>query len=130
MDKGQLVFVGYVLIGLVFWIVCNMPVDPAVDKAKKGRHKATQFSSSNPAPLAKGNKGLVNCGVATKTVPLYKRSAQEMAASVAEARRVVATHVVAEKLRRCSPECKVHTVIAGMVRDRKALKKLKYDQPF
>ena len=128
MDKGAETVLGLALIAIIFYVIRFHPVD--VNEAKSTSRKATQFHSSVPGPLAKGNRGLLNCGVAAANVALHKRSAQEMAQGVREARRVIATHVVAEKLERCSPECRIHTVIAGMVRDRKALKKLNYNQPF
>jgi hypothetical protein len=121
-DHGEATIIGLVLIAFIIYIIRFVPVD--VDEAKNTRHKAAQFRSSVPTPLAKGNRGLLNCAVAAANLPTHKRNAQELAADVAGAKRVIATHVVAEKLERCSPECKVHTVIAGMVRDRRALKRL------
>lgn len=128
MDKAGETVLGLALICLIFFVIGHFPVED--DENKKAPRKATQFHSSVPGPLAKGNRGLLNCGVAAANVALHKRSAQQMALDVRRARKVIATHVVAEKLERCSPECRIHTVIAGMVRDRKALKKLKYNQPF
>ena len=114
--------IGLVLIIGIFWWVTHIAPTPAMSK------RAQQKSVL--APLAKGNQGRVNCGMPTNGSPKRTRSIQEVATDVREAKAVVATHVVAERLRRCSPECKVHTIIAGLVRDRKALKKHGYNQPF
>lgn len=114
--------IGLVLVIAVFWWVLHIPVQTI--RSKRSQPKSVL------APLAKGNQGRVNCGMATNSHPTTGRSLQEIATAVREAKAVVATHVVGERLRRCSPECKVHTIIAGLVRDRKALKKHGYNQPF
>lgn len=110
--------VGLVLLGLVILVIRYVPVQPKNLKSKV------------PSPLAKRNKGQVNCRVATNHVPKYKRSqamrirAQELATSVANGKRVIAAHTEGVT----SPG--LRTTIAGVVRARKELKKLEYDQPF
>jgi hypothetical protein len=114
--------IGLVLVIAIFWWVTHVP--PIYATSKRSQPKSV------PKPLAKWTTGQVNCGMPTNGNPKRTRSIQEVATDVREAKAVVATHVVAERLRRCSPECKVHTIIAGLVRDRKALKKHGYNQPF
>lgn len=95
-----------------------------------------QFRARAPTPLAKGKRRLVKCSVATKSVPMYKRSvalhteAQRLATSVAVGKLVIAKHMTKGSLEVCSSDCDVRTVIAGVVRDRQTLKRLEYDQPF
>ena len=114
--------IGLVLIIGVIWWVVHIPVQTTGTKRSQPK--------SVPSPLAKWTMGQVNCGMPTNGSPKRTRSIQDIATDIREAKAVVATHVVAERLRRCSPECKVHTIIAGLVRDRKALKKHGYNQPF
>lgn len=121
-DLGLLLVLG------VLWVVTHVPADVFRGAATK--------QTSAPGPLAKGKSRLVNCTVPSKGVPLYMRSeqtrtrAQELAASVVTGKAKIAAHKKAGKLRVCSPTCTLRTTIAGVVRDRKTLKRLQYDQPF
>lgn len=112
---------GLVLCFVVILIARYLPVHTECTKEK---------SSTNPAPLANRKPGLVKCGVASPTVANSRRTAQEIAASVVAGKRAIAAHMGTDGLRRCSSSCEIRTTIAGVVRDRKRLKKLKYDQPF
>jgi hypothetical protein len=79
---------------------------------------------------------LVKCSVAQKAVPAYMRSAvmrtraHDLATDVAKGKRLIVAHMIEGDVRRCSPTCEIRTVIAGVVRNRRELKKLEYDQPF
>ena len=126
--------VGLVLLGLVILVIRYIPVQPSCKREKqhvpRTVKRVSTFSTKVPSPLAKRKQGQVNCTVATNHVPKYKRSqamrirAQELVAAVADGKRVIATHT--EDV--CSPG--LRTTIAGVVRARKELKKLEYDQPF
>jgi hypothetical protein len=122
---------GILLLIAVVWYVSNARRTP-----KNHDLPVCRRVSWAPRPLAKGKPRLVNCSVATKHVPMYKRSAalrtraQVLATSVAEGKKVIAAHTEFEKLGACALDCKLRTVIAGVVRDRKELKTLEYDQPF
>jgi hypothetical protein len=111
---------------LVFLIVGYLPV----------RKKSKRSGSTAPSPLANRKPGLVKCGVAQPNVPAYMRSAamrtraHDLATSVAKGKRLIVAHMIEGDVRRCSPDCKIRTIIAGVVRDRRELKKLEYDQPF
>jgi hypothetical protein len=116
------------LVLAVIWIATHLPAGGFIYTA-----------SGKPSvlgPLAKGKSRLVNFSVPSKGVPLYMRSeqmrtrAQELAASVVAGKAKIAAHRKAGKLRVCSPTCTLRTTIAGVVRDRKMLKRLQYDQPF
>lgn len=105
--------VGLVLIALVILVIRYIPVQ-----------------SKGPKPLAKRNQGQVNCSVAANHAPKYRHSlalhirAQELVDVLARDKKVIATH--AEGVN--SP--KLRATIAGVVRARKELKQLEYDQPF
>jgi hypothetical protein len=113
----------------IILIVKYIPADAFVSAASKP-------PSLLRPHLAKGKPGLVKCSVPSKAVPLYMRSelmrtrAQELATSVVAGKAKIAAHKKAGKLRVCSPTCTLRTTIAGVVRDRQILKRLKYDQPF
>jgi hypothetical protein len=116
---------GLAILASIFWIVTHVPVSVPV----KGK-------SPVPLALAKRKSGLVKCSTAKPHVPLYmrndklRRRAQDLVISVQLGKKAIAAHMEAERLGVCSPDCTVRTVIAGVVRDRKRLKKLQYDQPF
>ena len=119
---------GLALIIVVILIVRYLPVQEKCTPADS--HK---FRQKPPKPLANRKPGLVKCSVAKPYVPIYRRSdvlrvrAQNLATSVAVGKRVIAAHRDTG-LEVCSPT--VRTVIAGVVRDRRELKELEYDQPF
>jgi hypothetical protein len=101
-------------------------------------HETSKRSGSTaPSPLANRKPGLVKCGVAQPNVPAYMRSAvmrtraHDLATSVANGKRLIVAHMIEGDVRRCSPSCRIRTIIAGVVRDRRELKKIGYyDQPF
>lgn len=113
---------------------------PTRGAEKRGQRQVkdslTKLEKPVPTGLAKRSNGLVKCSTAKPHVPLYMRSdmlrhrAAELAVSVQLGKKAIAAHMEAERLGVCSPDCTVRAVIAGVVRDRKLLKKLEYDQPF
>jgi hypothetical protein len=135
--------VGLLILLGVIWLVAHIGVveTPQKQRTSIPCHQFVQQRLANHrkwvrGPLAKETSRLVKCGVATPYVPTYRRSdalrdrARMLATCVAVGKQVVASHIYAEKVEACCGECKVRTVIAGVVRDRKALKELEYDQPF
>ena len=136
------VWLGLAMVLAVFWIVNHMPVHSARKQKYDEMHHPTpkevlaQFRAKDSSPLANGKRRLVKCSVATNYVPKYRRStelhirAQELATSVALRKLVIAKHMSRGKMEVCSPGCDIRTTIAGVVRDRKKLKQLEYDQPF
>ena len=135
---------GLLLVLGVIWISTHIPVDTKSTSKKHAPPACNitasevmrQLRSTVPSPLAKGKSRLVKCSVPSKGVPLYRRSeyllhrAGELATSVAVGKAKIAAHKKAGSLEACSPQCAVYTTIAGVVRDRKTLKRLQYDQPF
>lgn len=125
MESATTFSLGLAILASIFWIVTHVPVSVPV----KGK-------SPVPSGLAKGSVGLVKCSTAKPHVPLYmrndklRRRAQDLVTSVQLGKKAIAAHMEAERLGVCSPDCTVRAVIAGVVRDRKRLKKLQYDQPF
>lgn len=125
LELGILVILG------VFWLVTHVSVNPE-DNTVSACHKYIQ----ERRPLAKGTTKLVKCSVATPHIPRYRRSdalrirAHALSASVAEGKKVIAAHISTGGVGACSTGCTVRTVVAGVVRDRKTLKYLEYDQPF
>jgi hypothetical protein len=111
---------------LVFLVARYLPVPK----------KSKCSGSTAPSPLANRKPGLVKCSVAQKAVPAYMRSAvmrtraHDLATDVAKGKRLIVAHMIEGDVRRCSPTCEIRTVIAGVVRNRRELKKLEYDQPF
>lgn len=126
---GQLL-VGLALVLAIIWIVTHVEI---VDYSKPV--KGTPVPSMTKG-VAKRKSRLVKCGVGKPCVPIYKRTpqlqetAQELAASVAWGKQVIAAHMEEVRLGICTDVHAVDTIIAGVVRDRKTLKRLEYDQPF
>lgn len=120
------------LLGAIIWFASNTEVH--TKKNTPSAYRETKLNGRSP--LAKGKSGLVQCGVTKNHVPKYqtnpllRRHAQELAISVANGKRAIAAHMDARRQGVCTGPCTVDAIIAGVVRDRKELKKLEYDQPF
>jgi hypothetical protein len=122
------------LVSAIIWIVTHVEI---VDYTKPA--KGTPIPVALPSVkkgVAKPKSRLVKCSVGKPSVPMYKRSrrmrirAQELATSVAQGKQAIAAHMEAMRTGVCTDVHAVDTIIAGVVRDRKKLKKLEYDQPF
>lgn len=133
--------VGLVMLAAIIWIVSSASYDtPATPQVKFTKENALYLLEERrkqaPGGVAKGNPGLVQCGVAKLTVPIYKRTpelharAQELVRNVALGKKAIAAHMEARKQGVLTDDSALRTTIAGVVRDRKTLKKLQYDQPF
>jgi len=131
---------GLLLLLAIIWMVSSVKPDTPGKPFERfsKEHYAYYLESRKQAPsgLAKGNPGLVQCGVGKPTVPMYMRTpelrarAQELVTSVAVGKKAIAAHMEAKRQGVCPGTCGVDTIIAGVVRDRKTLKKLEYDQPY
>jgi hypothetical protein len=128
-----------VVIAIILMVTSLRVVNPKEpDNFSKERLAALieEERKQGPGGLAKGNPGLVQCGVAKPTVPIYMRTpelrarAQELAVSVSTGKKAIADHMAAMRQGVTTDNVEIRTIIAGVVRDRKTLKKLQYDQPF
>lgn len=124
----------YVLLVAIIWVICNVST---TDSPKRNTSSALGNNKLNGrVPLAKRKSKLVQCVGNQAHVPKYKRSqeltrrAQDLAASVALGKQAIAAHMEARRKGVCNGKCSVSTIIAGVVRDRKTLKNLEWDQPF
>jgi hypothetical protein len=143
-DSGFLL--GLVLVSSIIWIISNVEI---ADIPKRPRLKPddiliqkrptnvkSKVRKAVPSRLAKRKSRLVQCGVGKPCVPLYKRNrylymrTQELVESVAMGKQAIAVHMEAMRRGVCTDKHAVDAIIAGVVRDRKTLKKLQYDQPF
>jgi hypothetical protein len=128
---------GLIILGLTYWmIIHNKPPPMSRPHAQVRDPKVVKRYLDNPKGLANRTSGLVQCGGAGKTAPRYRHTqeltvhAQELAVSVAMGKVAIAAHMKAKRQGVCRGTCGIDTIIAGVVRDRKTLKKLEYDQPF
>jgi hypothetical protein len=130
------------LLVLLAIVVMVFSFKPDIPGEKPKRFSKEQYAyyleNRRPAPsgLAKGTPGLVQCGVGKPTVPMYMRTpelrarAQELVTAVAVGKKAIAAHMDAKKQGVLTDDSAMRITIAGVVRDRKTLKKLQYDQPF
>lgn len=131
---------GLLMLLAIIWMVSSVEPDTPGETPEKFSKEQYAYYLENrrlaQSGLAKGSPGLVQCGVGKPTVPMYMRTpelrarAQELATAVAVGKKAVAAHMDAKKQGVCQGTCGVDTIIAGVVRDRKTLKKLEYDQPY
>jgi hypothetical protein len=127
---------GIVVLSLLTWMIIHNKPPPETRRRVPPRDlKAVQLYLDGPKGLAKQTSGLVKCG-GGKPTPRYRHTqkltvhAQELAVSVAMGKVAIAAHMKAKRQGVCRGTCGIDTIIAGVVRDRKTLKKLEYDQPF
>jgi hypothetical protein len=127
------------IIFVIMWAATHVQADtPETPKFSKERlrYMLSEESKGAPKGVAKRKSKLVKCGVAAKPCPMYmstpelRTRAQVLVAELALGREAIAAHMEAKRQGVSSPIEQVDTIIAGVVRNRKELKKLEYDQPF
>jgi hypothetical protein len=124
----ELLTPGLLLLAFIFWVITHTRRIPP------GKPQSSRLATPEQG-LANQMSGLVKCSGAAPQ-PKYRDTqeltvlAQTLAVSVAMGKVAVAAHMEAKKQGVCPGDCGIKAIIAGVVRDRKTLKKLEYDQPF
>ena len=128
------------MIFAIIWAATRIEVDtpntPEKLSKERFRYVMSEESKAVPKGVAKRKSKLVKCGVAAKPCPMYmstpelRTRAQALVAELALGREAIAAHMEAKRRGVSSPIEQVDTIIAGVVRNRKELKTLEYDQPF